>query len=145
MDGHDISTLDLTWLRQQIGLVSQEPTLLSTTIFENIRFGLVGTPYEHSPAEDVKKLIEQAAQTANAYDFIMDLSDGFQTHVGDGGAFLSGGQRQRIAIARAVISDPKILLLDEATSALDFAAERAIQKALEQASQGRTTIVIAHR
>lgn len=145
MDGHDISQLNLTWLRQQIGLVSQEPTLFSTTVFENIRFGLVGTSLESSPTEQIERLVIDAARVANAYEFVTALPDGFQTHVGDSGSLLSGGQKQRIAIARAIISDPKILLLDEATSALDVKSERMVQEALTNASKGRTTIVIAHR
>ncbi|KAK2616578.1 hypothetical protein QQS21_000401 [Conoideocrella luteorostrata] len=145
IDGHDLTGLNLTWLRQQIGLVSQEPTLFSTTVFENIRYGLVGTRQENKPLEEVERLVESAAKTANAYDFIMAMPDGFQSHVGNGGSLLSGGQKQRITIARAIIGDPKILLLDEATSALDSKAEREVQTALNNAALGRTTIVIAHR
>lgn len=145
LDGRDITTLSLKWLRQQIGLVSQEPTLFSTTIFENIRYGLIGTPHEHSSSKEVEHLIKQASEIANAYAFIQALPDGFQTLVGDGGSLLSGGQRQRIAIARAIISKPKILLLDEATSALDVKAEYHVQKGLQNAAKGRTSIVIAHR
>ncbi|KAE8143651.1 P-loop containing nucleoside triphosphate hydrolase protein [Aspergillus pseudotamarii] len=145
LDGHNITDLNVSWLRQQIGLVSQEPTLFSTTIFENIRYGLIGTQYEHASLKEIEHLIEQSTKTANAYDFIMALPDGFQTHVGDQGGLLSGGQKQRIAIARAIVGEPRILLLDEATSALDVKAERAVQKALDHAARGRTTIVIAHR
>lgn len=145
LDGRDITTLNLTWLRQQIGLVSQEPTLFSTTIFENIRYGLIGTDVEDAPIEEIEELVISAARTANAYEFITALPGGFQTHVGDRGSLLSGGQKQRIAIARAVIKNPKILLLDEATSALDVRSERLVQKGLDNAAKGRTTIVIAHR
>ncbi|KAH7130253.1 P-loop containing nucleoside triphosphate hydrolase protein [Dendryphion nanum] len=145
LDGHDISTLNLRWLRKEMAIVSQEPILFSTSIYESISHGLVGTEYEHAK-EDVKMdLIEQAARTANAYDFINDLPEKFQTKVGERGNLLSGGQKQRIAIARAVVSDPKILLLDEATAALDTKSESAVQEALDRASKGRTTIVIAHR
>jgi len=145
LDGRDISTLNLKWLRRNIAIVSQEPVLFSITIYESIAHGLVGTEFEHA-ADDVKmKLITNAAKTANAYDFIMDLPDGFQTKVGERGNLLSGGQKQRIAIARAVVSDPKILLLDEATAALDTRSEKVVQEALDKASQGRTTIAIAHR
>ncbi|CAI6342525.1 unnamed protein product [Periconia digitata] len=145
LDGRDISTLNLRWLRRQMALVSQEPILFSITIFESIAHGLVGTEFEHA-AEDVKVgLIEQAAKIANAYDFIMDLPEKFQTKVGERGNLLSGGQKQRIAIARAVVSDPKILLLDEATAALDTRSEKVVQEALDKASKGRTTIAIAHR
>lgn len=117
LDGHDISTLNLRWLRQQISLVSQEPTLFGTTIYENIRHGLVGTKHEHESPEKQKELIEAAAVKAYAHDFITALPEGYQTNVGERGFLLSGGQKQRIAISRAIVSDPKILLLDEATSA----------------------------
>ncbi|KAL1878822.1 hypothetical protein VTK73DRAFT_7475 [Phialemonium thermophilum] len=145
LDDVDISTLNLRWLRQQISLVSQEPTLFSTTIFENIRHGLIGTKWENEPKEVQEQLIYEAAKKANAHDFVSALPEGYQTHVGERGFLLSGGQKQRIAIARAVVSDPKILLLDEATSALDTKSEGVVQAALEAASEGRTTITIAHR
>jgi ATP-binding cassette subfamily B (MDR/TAP) protein 1 len=145
LDGVDISTLNLRWLRQQISLVSQEPTLFGTTIYENIRHGLIGTKWEQEGPEKQKELIYEAAKMANAHDFITSLPEGYETNVGERGFLLSGGQKQRIAIARAVVSDPKILLLDEATSALDTKSEGVVQAALEVASAGRTTITIAHR
>jgi ATP-binding cassette subfamily B (MDR/TAP) protein 1 len=145
LDGHDISTLNLRWLRQQISLVSQEPTLFGTTIFENIRHGLIGTRFEHENEERQKELIINAAKMANAHDFITALPEDYETNVGERGFLLSGGQKQRIAIARAMVSDPKILLLDEATSALDTKSEGVVQAALEVAASGRTTITIAHR
>jgi ATP-binding cassette subfamily B (MDR/TAP) protein 1 len=145
LDGHDVSTLNLRWLRQQISLVQQEPTLFGTTIFENIRHGLIGTKWEHEKEEKQKELILEAAKMANAHDFISELPEGYETNVGERGFLLSGGQKQRIAIARAVVSDPKILLLDEATSALDTKSEGVVQAALEVAAAGRTTISIAHR
>ena len=145
LDDHEISTLNLKWLRQQISLVSQEPTLFGTTIFGNIQHGLIGTKHENDSAEQQKVLIESAANMANAHDFIMGLPEGYETNVGERGFLLSGGQKQRIAIARAMVSDPKILLLDEATSALDTKSEGVVQAALDVAAQGRTTIVIAHR
>ncbi len=145
LDGHDISTLNLRWLRQQISLVSQEPTLFGTTIFNNIRHGLIGTKYENESEEKQKDLIIGAAKMANAHDFISALPEGYETNVGERGFLLSGGQKQRIAIARAIVSDPKILLLDEATSALDTKSEGVVQAALEVAAEGRTTISIAHR
>lgn len=145
LDGHDISTLNLRWLRQQISLVSQEPTLFGTTIYENIKHGLIGTKFENETDEKQNELIIEAAKMANAHEFISGLPEGYQTNVGERGFLLSGGQKQRIAIARAIVSDPKILLLDEATSALDTKSEGVVQAALEVASAGRTTITIAHR
>ncbi|EGS20733.1 mating factor A secretion protein STE6-like protein [Thermochaetoides thermophila DSM 1495] len=145
LDGVDISTLNLRWLRQQIALVSQEPTLFSTTIYENIRHGLIGSKWEDEDPEKQRERIYEAAKKANAHDFIMSLPEKYETNVGERGFLLSGGQKQRIAIARAIVSDPKILLLDEATSALDTKSEGVVQAALEAASEGRTTIVIAHR
>ncbi|XP_065254509.1 ATP-dependent translocase ABCB1-like [Emys orbicularis] len=136
LDGRDIRTLNIKWLREHIGLVSQEPILFATTIAENICCGREGiTDYE----------IEKAAKEANAFDFISRLPDKFNTMVGERGAQLSGGQKQRIAIARALARNPRILLLDEATSALDTQSESIVQAALDKARAGRTTIVIAHR
>jgi len=145
LDGHEISKLNLRWLRHQISLVSQEPTLFGTTIFGNIQHGLIGTKHEKDSIEQQRALIENAAKMANAHDFILGLPEGYETNVGERGFLLSGGQKQRIAIARAMVSDPKILLLDEATSALDTKSEGVVQAALDVAAQGRTTIVIAHR
>ena len=145
LDGHDIQTLNLRWLRQQISLVSQEPILFGTTIYQNIRHGLIGTRFEHESEDKIKELVENAAKMANAHEFISVLPEGYETNVGQRGFLLSGGQKQRIAIARAVVSDPKILLLDEATSALDTKSEGVVQAALDRAAEGRTTIVIAHR
>ena len=145
LDGHDVQDLNLRWLRQQISLVSQEPTLFGTTIFGNIQHGLIGTQYEKAGAENTKDLVVAAAKMANAHDFISGLPEGYDTNVGERGFLLSGGQKQRIAIARAMVSNPKILLLDEATSALDTKSEGVVQAALDVAAKGRTTIVIAHR
>jgi len=145
LDGKDITTINLRWLRQHIAIVSQEPVLFSVTIFESISHGLVNTEYANASEEKKMEMIEQAARIANAHDFISELPEGYQTKVGERGNLLSGGQKQRIAIARAIVSDPKILLLDEATAALDTKSESAVQEALDRASQGRTTIVIAHR
>ncbi|KAM0274005.1 hypothetical protein ACHAPA_000953 [Fusarium lateritium] len=145
LDGHDISKLNLRWLRQQMALVSQEPTLFGTTIFNNIRHGLIGTKHQDASEEKQRELVIEAAKKANAHDFVSALPEGYETNVGERGFLLSGGQKQRIAIARAVVSDPKILLLDEATSALDTKSEGVVQAALENASEGRTTITIAHR
>jgi ATP-binding cassette subfamily B (MDR/TAP) protein 1 len=145
LDGHDVSTLNLRWLRQQISLVSQEPTLFGTTIYENIKHGLIGKKFENESEELQKARVIEAAKMANAHEFITGLPEGYETNVGERGFLLSGGQKQRIAIARAIVSDPKILLLDEATSALDTKSEGVVQAALEVASAGRTTITIAHR
>ncbi|KAF7535231.1 hypothetical protein G7054_g5537 [Neopestalotiopsis clavispora] len=145
LDGRDISTLNLRWLRQHISLVSQEPTLFGTTIYGNIKYGLIGTRFENDNEEKQRELVIEAAKKANAHDFISSLPEGYETNVGERGFLLSGGQKQRIAIARAIVSDPKILLLDEATSALDTKSEGVVQAALEVAAAGRTTITIAHR
>ncbi|CAN6168648.1 unnamed protein product [Urochloa humidicola] len=136
LDGVDIRRLRLKWLRAQMGLVSQEPALFATSIWENIKFGK-----EDATEEEVMA----AAKAANAHSFISQLPRGYDTQVGERGIQMSGGQKQRIAIARAILKSPKILLLDEATSALDTSSERAVQEALELASVGRTTIVVAHR
>ncbi|KAF2773520.1 multidrug resistance protein 1, 2, 3 [Teratosphaeria nubilosa] len=145
LDGVNVQDLNLRWLRQQISLVSQEPTLFATTIAGNIRHGLIGTQWDGLAEAETQGLVESAAKMSNAHDFITQLPEGYQTNVGERGFLLSGGQKQRIAIARAVVSDPKILLLDEATSALDTKSEGVVQAALDKAAQGRTTIVIAHR
>ncbi|KAL1331993.1 ABC transporter B family member 1-like [Arachis hypogaea] len=136
LDGNDVKSLKLKWLRQQIGLVSQEPALFATTIRENILLG-------RSDADQVE--IEEAARVANAHSFIIKLPEGYETQVGERGLQLSGGQKQRIAIARAMLKNPAILLLDEATSALDSESEKLVQEALDRFMIGRTTLVIAHR
>ncbi|KAF9242522.1 P-loop containing nucleoside triphosphate hydrolase protein [Melanogaster broomeanus] len=145
LDGVDIRDLNIKWLRSQIGLVSQEPTLFATTIKENVAHGLINTPYEHISEEEKFELIQEACIKANVDGFISKLPQGYDTMVGERGFLLSGGQKQRVAIARAIVSDPRILLLDEATSALDSRSEGIVQDALDKASAGRTTITIAHR
>ena len=145
LDGVDIRKLNVRWLRSQIGLVSQEPTLFATTIWNNVAHGLIHTVHEHA-SEDVKrKMVVEACKLANAHAFIEELPEGYDTNIGERGMLLSGGQKQRIAIARAVVCDPPILALDEATSALDSASEVLVQHALDKAAAGRTTISIAHR
>ncbi|XP_060634550.2 bile salt export pump [Anolis sagrei] len=136
LDGHDLRSLNIQWLRSLIGIVEQEPVLFSTTIAENIRYGR-----EDATMEDIVR----AAKEANAYNFIMDLPLQFDTLVGEGGGQMSGGQKQRIAIARALVRKPKILLLDMATSALDNESEATVQEALHKVRLGRTAISIAHR
>ena len=136
LDGTDVADLNVNWLRTQLGLVSQEPVLFATTILENIRYGKEAASDEECHA---------AAKLANAFDFVSALPDGFGTEVGDRGVQMSGGQKQRVAIARAVVKDPRVMLLDEATSALDTESESVVQRALEVAMRGRTTLVIAHR
>uniref|UniRef100_UPI0037E89068 bile salt export pump-like n=1 Tax=Semicossyphus pulcher TaxID=241346 RepID=UPI0037E89068 len=136
LDGHDIRGLNIQWLRSLIGIVEQEPVLFATTIAENIRYGRPGVSMED---------ITAAAKEANAYNFIMDLPQKFDTLVGEGGGQMSGGQKQRIAIARALVRNPRILLLDMATSALDNESEAVVQEALDKVRMGRTTISIAHR
>ncbi|KAG7088358.1 hypothetical protein E1B28_012362 [Marasmius oreades] len=145
LDGNDLKSLNIKWLRSQIGLVSQEPTLFATTIRDNVAHGLINTPHEYASPEEKFKLIKEACVKANADSFISKLPEGYDTMVGERGFLLSGGQKQRIAIARAIVSDPKILLLDEATSALDTQSEGIVQDALDKAAAGRTTITIAHR
>ncbi|RHZ65773.1 hypothetical protein Glove_311g34 [Diversispora epigaea] len=145
LDGHDIKSLNLTWLRRQMSLVGQEPVLFNTTIAENVAHGLIGSKYENASEDKKRELIENACLMTNAHDFIMKLPEKYETMVGERGFLVSGGEKQRIAIARAIIKDPKILLLDEATSALDTHSENLVQDALDKASKNRTTIVIAHR
>ncbi|PAV80414.1 hypothetical protein WR25_23584 [Diploscapter pachys] len=136
IDGVELKDMNVHNLRENIALVSQEPVLFDGTLYENIRMGNENATHEQ---------VVEACELANAADFIKKLPDKYSTRVGERGIQLSGGQKQRIAIARALVKNPKILLLDEATSALDTEAEQIVQKALEQAQVGRTTIIVAHR
>lgn len=136
LDGIDVKTLNVKWLRSQIGLVSQEPTLFATTIKGNVAHGLINTPFEHASEDEKFALIKEACVKANADGFISKLPLGYDTMVGERGFLLSGGQKQRVAIARAIVSDPRILLLDEATSALDTQSEGIVQNALDKAAAG---------
>ena len=136
LDGKDLKELDPEWLRQQIGVVAQEPLLFSSSISDNIRYGRAGA----SDAE-----VEAAARAANAHDFVSRFPEGYKTLVGERGVQLSGGQKQRVAIARAVLKDPRLLILDEATSALDAESEHLVKDALDRLMKGRTTLIIAHR
>ena len=140
IDGVDAKDLNLKWLRSQIGLVSQEPSLFSTTIRQNIAHGLIGTIHENASEEVKEALIKEASIKANADSFITKLPLGYDTLVGERGFLLSGGQKQRVAIARAIVSDPRILLLDEATSALDTQSEGIVQDALDKAATGEVSM-----
>ena len=136
VDGTNIKDFNLQSLRNVMGIVSQETILFNDSIENNIRLG-----NESATLEEV----ERAAKIANAHDFIMETTDGYQTNIGDRGTKLSGGQRQRLSIARAILKNPEILILDEATSALDTESEKLVQEALNKLLAGRTSVVIAHR
>ena len=141
IDNVNVKEYNVRSLRQHIGIVTQEPILFSTSIYQNIVWGAID-PENNPPTREE---VIAAAQAANAHNFISMLPDGYDTLVGESGALLSGGQKQRIAIARALIRNPSILLLDEATSALDTESEKLVQDALDRISTSRTTISIAHR
>ncbi|KAL5114063.1 hypothetical protein ACEQ8H_008040 [Pleosporales sp. CAS-2024a] len=149
LDGIDIRELSLTWLRTNVRLVQQEPTLFSGTVYENVASGLFGTDKANLPDMEQRALIEKACKDAYADEFITQLpqasSFGYNTRLGERATNLSGGQKQRIAIARSIVSEPTVLLLDEATSALDPRSETRVQQALDRVSKNRTTIVIAHK
>jgi subfamily B ATP-binding cassette protein HlyB/CyaB len=136
VDGVDLAVVDPSWVRRQIGVVLQENVLFNRTIRDNIALSDPGLPME---------AVINAARVAGAHEFIVELADGYDTLVGEHGCNLSGGQRQRIAIARALITNPRILIFDEATSALDYESERIVQNNMAVISQGRTVIIIAHR
>ncbi|WVZ83469.1 hypothetical protein U9M48_030611 [Paspalum notatum var. saurae] len=136
LDGQDLPSLNLRWLRTQIGLVGQEPVLFATSIIENVMMGKENATRQEAIA---------ACAKANAHTFVLGLPDGYDTQVGDRGAQLSGGQKQRIALARAIVRDPRVLLLDEPTSALDAESEAVVQQSIDRLSAGRTVVVIAHR
>ena len=136
LDGRDIRDLSFDALRGAIGLVSQDVFLFHGSVRDNIAYGTFDASLD---------AIVDAARTAEAHDFIMELPDGYDTIVGERGQKLSGGQRQRISIARAVLKNPPVLILDEATSSVDNETEAAIQRSMERISRGRTMIVIAHR
>ena len=136
IDGHDVRDVTLDSLREQIGIVPQETMLFSSSVRENIRYGRLDATDEE---------IEEAARAANAEEFILQLPQGYETKIGERGLNLSGGQRQRIAIARAILTNPRVLILDEATSALDTESEKIVQAALDKLMVGRTSFAIAHR
>ena len=136
VDGVDLAMVDTSWLRRQVGSVLQENVLFNQSIRDNIALP--------DPAMPIEQVVE-AAKLAGAHDFILELPEGYDTVVGERGASLSGGQRQRIAIARALVTNPRILIFDEATSALDYESERIIQDNMQRIAQGRTVFIIAHR
>jgi ABC-type multidrug transport system fused ATPase/permease subunit len=136
VDGKNINQLNLTQLRQNVGIVPQETLLFGGSIRENIAYGKTNATEEE---------IINAARKANAYDFIRSFPEGLDTLVGERGIKLSGGQRQRIAIARAILKNPAILILDEATSSLDSESEKLVQAAMDELMKNRTSIIIAHR
>src|SRR5581483_10667063 len=136
IDGVDLAMVDVAWLRRQIGVVLQENFLLNRSIRDNIALA--------DPAMPMEQVIA-AANLGGAHDFILELPQGYDTIVGERGANLSGGQRQRIAIARALVTNPRILIFDEATSALDYESERIIQSNMRAICPGRTVLLVAHR
>jgi subfamily B ATP-binding cassette protein HlyB/CyaB len=136
IDGADLSMVDIAWLRRQIGVVLQENVLFNRSVRDNIALA--------EPAMSMERIIA-AAELAGAHEFILELPEGYDTTIGERGSSLSGGQRQRIAIARALVSNPRILIFDEATSALDYESERVIQENMQRIAKGRTVFIIAHR
>ena len=153
LDGTDIRTLNVRWLRAQMGYVGQEPVLFAGTILDNIAYGIDVEALQNRGGKEsynqktLKDLVVAAARLSNANDFIEAFPSGYETDVGSNGSALSGGQKQRIAIARALVKRPAVLLLDEATSALDYNSEKLVQESIDrlQESKMQTTIVIAHR
>lgn len=136
VDGTDLAMVDTAWLRRNIGVVQQESFLFNRTVRENIALANPGAPFER---------VVQCAKAAGAHEFILELREGYDTMIGEQGSNLSGGQRQRIAIARALVTNPRILILDEATSALDYESERIVQQNMGAISQNRTVFIVAHR
>ncbi|KAK4496175.1 hypothetical protein PRZ48_012155 [Zasmidium cellare] len=143
LDGRDILDCNTKWLRNNIRLVQQEPTLFEGSVFENVAKGLVNR--SSLSADDQMALVQEACKSADAHSFVERLPQGYHTQLGEAAGTISGGQRQRLSIARSIISEPKVLVCDEATSALDPRAEQAVQDALDRVSAGKTTIVIAHK
>jgi len=136
VDGVDLAMVDTAWLRRQVGVVLQDNVLFNRSVRDNIALA--------DPAMPIERVIA-AAQLAGAHEFVLEMPEAYDTIIGERGTSLSGGQRQRIAIARALVTDPRILIFDEATSALDYASERVIQANMAQIAHGRTVFIIAHR
>ena len=136
VDDTNIQDITLNSLREHIGIVPQETALFNGTVYENILYGRLDATREE---------VEAAAKAANAHNFIMELPNGYETHLGDRGVNISGGQKQRVSIARAILKNPSILILDEATSSVDTRTEMHIQKAMVELMKGRTSLIIAHR
>src|SRR5262249_51021446 len=136
VDGVDLAMVDAGWLRRQLGIVLQENVLFNRSVRDNIALA--------DPAMSIDQVIA-AAKLAGAHEFILELPEGYDTIVGERGSSLSGGQKQRIAIARALVTNPRILIFDEATSALDYESERIIQQNMQEIAKGRTVFIIAHR
>ena len=136
IDGVDLAMVDPAWLRRQVGVVLQENVLFNRSVRDNIALA--------DPAMPMEKVVE-AAKLAGAHDFVLELPQGYDSELGERGANLSGGQRQRIAIARALVTNPRILIFDEATSALDYESERIVQDNMRSICQGRTVLIVAHR
>ena len=136
VDGADLAMVDISWLRRQMGIVLQDNVLFNRSVRDNIALA--------DPAMPIERVL-RAAKLAGAHDFILELPEGYDTIVGERGSTVSGGQRQRIAIARALVTDPRILIFDEATSALDYESERVIQDNMKDIARGRTVFIIAHR
>ena len=136
IDGVDLAMVDPAWLRRQVGVVLQENVLFNRSVRDNIALA--------DPAISMDRVVS-AAKLAGAHDFILELPFGYDTELGERGSTLSGGQRQRIAIARALVTNPRILIFDEATSALDYESERIIQDNMRSICKGRTVFIVAHR
>ncbi|MBV8186264.1 MAG: ATP-binding cassette domain-containing protein [Alphaproteobacteria bacterium] len=136
VDGVDLALVDTAWLRRQVGIVLQDNILFNCSVRQNIALA--------DPAMPMERVVA-AARLAGAHEFILELSENYDSIIGERGSSLSGGQRQRIAIARALATDPRILIFDEATSALDYESERIIQQNMQRIAKGRTLLIIAHR
>jgi subfamily B ATP-binding cassette protein HlyB/CyaB len=136
VDGTNLNTVDTSWLRRQIGVVSQDSMLFNRSVRENIAFA--------DPSIDMERIVGVAV-LSGAHEFITELADGYETVIGERGSQLSGGQRQRIAIARALLPNPRLLILDEATNELDYESERVIRENMKRICVGRTVLIVAHR